>query len=500
MLVQLYTSRVVLEVLGIDDYGIWCLVASLVVSISFITGPLSTATQRFLSYEIGKGNEKKTNTIFSQSLILYAIFSAILLILLETIGLWLLNTKLNIPESKITTTNIVFQLSILSFIVTLMRMPYDSMIIAYEKMDFYAYMSILDVGLKLAIVYMLSIVNSFPHLVVYAILTLCVTIVITIAYKLFCNHKFISSRARLAIDRPVIKEMASFSGWSLMGAFAVMTSNQGVSMVLNVFFGVAINATMGITNQVGNAVNQFVSNFQLAFNPQIVKMYAQGEYTELKNLIYKASRFSFLLMLAIAFPIIYNIDEILYLWLGDNVPEYTGIFCTLMIVSFLFDSLSAPLYMTIQATGKIRKYQVLISSILLSNIILSYVALNLNFPPVSVMIIRCFISICCIFTRYCFTKKQLNFQFKNYSKNVLLPCFTVTVLCLCGGHLLDKYLIESNNLFICGLRIVILFTYYTVIMFLGGVSASERHSIIKMLKNKFKYVKKHFVSWRMGIS
>lgn len=485
MLVQLYTSRVILEVLGIDDYGIWSLVATLVVSISFITSPLSAATQRFISFELGTGNKNNAQIVFSQSIILYAVFAVGIILILETIGLWFLNHKLNIPYDKMTIANIVYQFSIASFVVSLVRMPYDATIIAYEKMDFYAYMSILDVALKLGIVYMLKAFNSIPHLVLYSVLTFMVSIIMTLAYKIYCNKKYQITYIIFKLEKSVMRRIASFSGWSLMGSFAVMTSNQGVNMVLNMFFGVAINATMGIANQVGNAVNQFVSNFQLAFQPQIVKYYSQGDFHQLQELIFRASRFSFLLLFAIAFPIIYNIDAILHLWLGDNVPEYTASFCSLIIISFLFDALSAPLWMTIQASGKIRNYQIIISIIFLLNIIISYIVLSLGYSPMSVMIVRILISISNLIFRIIFVYKRIDFSLRRYIFNIIIRLTGIVLLNIILISCINLVLSIKAEIIPIITNTIIFLAIYAIVVFYCGLDRSERRKIFSSLNLKY---------------
>ena len=485
MLVQLYTSRVILEVLGIDDYGIWSLVATLVVSISFIISPLSAAIQRFISFELGTGNKNNAQIIFSQSMILYLVFAVGIILILETVGLWFLNYKLNIPYDKMVIANIVYQFSIASFIVSLIRLPYDATIIAYEKMDFYAYMSIIDVALKLGIVFMLKAINSIPHLVLYSVLTFAVSIIMTLAYKIYCNKKYQITHIICKLEKSVMQRIASFSGWSLMGSFAVMTSNQGVNMVLNMFFGVAINATMGIANQVGNAVNQFVSNFQLAFQPQIVKYYAKEENYQLQKLIFRASRFSFFLLFAIAFPIIYNIEVILHFWLGDNVPEYTGVFCSLLIISFLFDALSAPLWMTIQASGNIRCYQILISAIFLLNIIISYVILKLGFAPISIMIVRIGISISNLVFRIIFVKNRIKFSFREYFVNIIFRVACVVILSIIPICCIRLIMIINSEIISVIINSLIFLIIYAVIVFFCGLNRDERIKIRSSLKLKY---------------
>lgn len=481
MVVQLYTSRIVLEVLGIDDYGIWNLVATLVVSITFITNPLTSAIQRFLNFAIGKDNDEKIQSVFSQSIILFLIFALVLTILLESVGVWLLNHKLNIPTGKIGAANIVFQLSIASFIATLIRLPYDSMIIAYEKFNFYAYISILDVVLKLAIVYLLKAVTTIPHLVFYSLLTFAVSTLIALIYKIYCNKEYKTSHFKFKLDKSILKEIASFSGWSFLGAFAVMMTNQGVNIVLNLFFGVVLNAAMGITNQVGNAVNHFVSNFQVAFQPQIVKTYALEEYQHLKNLIYKTTKFSFLLIFMIAFPLTCNMNTILHIWLGNDVPEFTPQLCSWLLLSILIESISAPLWMTIQATGKIRTYQIIISSLFLLNIVLSYIFLSIGYNAITVMYVRFSVSILCFVTRLLMVHKHIKIHFSNYFNKVILPALSIALISGIPTILFMHTATISNEIFQVLASTLIFIIILTVASYYIAMDRGERNSIKKII-------------------
>lgn len=481
MVVQLYTSRIVLEVLGIDDYGIWNLVATLVVSITFITNPLTSAIQRFLNFAIGKDDDEKIKSVFSQSIILFLIFAIILTILLESAGVWMLNHKLNIPTGKIVAANIVFQFSIASFIATLIRIPYDSMIIAYEKFNFYAYISILDVGLRLAIVYLLRVIKTIPHLVLYSVLTFTVTLLIALIYKFYCNKEYKTSHFKFKLDRTILKEIASFSGWSFLGAFAVMMSNQGVNIVLNLFFGVVLNAAMGITNQVGNAVNHFVSNFQVAFQPQVVKTYALEEFDYLKNLIYKTTKFSFLLVFMIAFPLIFNMDTILRIWLGNDVPEYTSQLCSWFLLCILIESISAPLWMTIQATGKIRTYQIIISSLFLLNIVFSYLLLSFGFSPVIVMQVRFLVAILCFIARLSFVQKRIDIQIFGYVKNTIIPGIAIALISGILSLIFMTSVTVSNEILRVLSNTIVFFIILAVSSYYIALDNGERNSIKKFL-------------------
>ena len=462
------------------------MVGTVIISISFITGPLSQTTQRFLSYEIGLGNKENVKIIFSQSVILYIILCGILLVILETLGLWFLRHKLMIPPDKLNVTLIVYQCVIISFIGVIARMPYDALIIAKEQMQFYAYISIIDVIMRLAIVYVLLLFNNTSYLVLYGILTAIVSIIITIIYKVYCNKKYIESHIIFQINKSFLKEMGSLYGWNIFGALAVVSTTQGISIVLNIFFGVIINAAMGITNQVGNAVNQFVSNFQVAFNPQIVKTYAKNEIAKLHLLIFRTCKLSFILLLMIGYPLIKHMDYILTLWLGDKVPPYTPILCSLLIISLLIDSFSAPLWMVIQATGKVRSYQLTISCVILCNILFSYIFLHYGFSPYITMIIRCFICLLCFGIRIFFLKHKIKFPLSQYIKHVILPVAIVTILSIILSINIDNFITLSNKLLDILSSTILFWIIITISSYYIIFSFNERNSIKSILLNFIK--------------
>lgn len=478
MIVQLYTSRVVLNVLGIPDFGLWNLVASVVVSLSFITGPLTNSTQRFLNYEMGLGPQGKVAAVFSQSIILYLILGGILIIILEIFGLWFIDNKLDVAESQIQVANVVFQFSLVSFLMTLIRMPYNAAIIAYEKMDFYAYISIFEAVLKLGIVYLLLIIHTYSSLIVYAALTMAVTLIITIIYIIYCKIQFKLLKFQLKFDKSIIKSLTSFSSWSLFGSFSVMTSNQGVAWLLNSFLGVSINATWGITQQVTGAVTQFVSNFQTAFNPQIVKTYAANEETKFTNMLIICSRVSFYLMLIISVPIALNMESLLKLWL-EQIPPYLTIFCKISLAYLLVDTLSSSLNIGIYASGKIKRYQLFISCILLLTLPLSYVSLKIGYPPVSTLVIRFAISIFSLLYRINYIDKLIISDIRTNLYRLLPRFLFITFICLLFPVIISYYTI-LNWIIITLLSIL----WTGAIIILYGFNQYERKYIYKYIRKK----------------
>ena len=376
MVVNLYTSRVILQALGVEDFGLYNVVGGVVVLFTFINNAMVTSTQRFLNFEIGKNDYEEARNVFSTSLNIHFIIAVIFLVLAETIGLWFLNTYLQIPDGREIAANWVYQFSILVSILNIIRSPYNAAIIAHEHMSFYAYVSIIEVVLKLAIVYMVYLFAD--RLIAYAFLMMIVTLIILGAYYIFCKKKYSICKYKFEYNKKRYLELASFSGWSLFGSMANMGASQGVNIILNMFFGVTVNAAMGIANQVNAAVYQFVSSFQTAFNPQIIKSYAAGDRTYFISLIMNTSRYSFLLLFLLALPIYICCPEILSIWLG-TVPEYAVEFCRLMLVFSLIDAVQGPLWVSAQATGKIRNYQIIMSTLILLNLPVSYLLLRLFF-------------------------------------------------------------------------------------------------------------------------
>lgn len=482
MLVQLYTSRVILQTLGVEDYGIYNIVGAVVISLSFITGPLSTATQRFLSFELGKKNTGRIKDIFSMSLIVYGILSIILLIVAETVGLWFLNHKMDIPADRLYAANWVFQCSIITFIINILNIPFNSAIIAYEKMSFYAYISIFEAIAKLAIVYFLLLYTQ-DKLILYGILVVIVTLSVTTIYKLYCGKYLKDIKIHFVKDKQLLKQLLSFSGWSLFGAVASMSADQGLNLLLNLFFGVTVNAAMGIANQVSAAVNQFAINFQTAFRPQIVKSYAEGNMEYLHQLICRSSKFSFLLLFMVVCPIFFNIEFILHLWLGDNIPQYTADFCKLMLIYALIESLSAPLWMTIQATGKIKTYQLCISLLMFSNIVLSYVFLRFGFLPSIALYIKSIMAVLYLCFRTYIIKKAIQLPIMIFFKHTIFPIAIISAV-----DIILILLIEMESNF-CSyiLRIItssiIFFIIHIILTYNIGLKRNEKQKINTYIKS-----------------
>lgn len=426
MAVTLYTSRVVLEVLGVEDFGIYNIVGGVVVLFSFINNAMATATQRFLNFELGRNDIKEVGRVFSMSMTAHISIALLVLLLAETIGLWFLLTQMNIPDGRMNAAVWCYQFSILTTCVQIIRVPYNACIIAYERMSFYAYISILEVILKLLIVFLLSI-GGFDKLILYSILMFLVTVAVCYAYKIVCNRNFNISRYSFFWDKTLYKKLMSFSGWSLFGSAANVGAQQGLNILLNIFCGVTVNAAMGIANQVSHAVYSFVSNFQVAFNPQIVKSYASGDKAYFERLIFQASKFSFFLLFIISLPFLLKCDFVLSVWLKE-VPEYAVPFTQLILIFLMIDAISAPLWISVQAMGNIRNYQILMGFLILLNLPLGYLVLYCGLKPESVLVIRVLINLIAYLLRLIFINGFISFHVFKYIKNVIAVILLVVIL------------------------------------------------------------------------
>lgn len=425
MAVSLYTSRVVLNTLGIDDYGIYNVVGGIVTMFGFLNSAMAGATQRFLTFELGRGNKEKLNKTFCTSMTIHVVISLIILLLAETIGLWFLNHKMVIPLDRMTAAHWVYQMSVLSTMVMMISVPYNATIIAHEKMSAFAYISILEVVLRLVIVYMLLMFDS-DKLIIYAVLLCCVQLLIRVIYGRYCNKHFDECHYEITYDKELFNEMAAFAGWSLFGNLAAVGFTQGVNIILNMFFGPVVNAARAIAVQVQHAVQGFVQNFQMALNPQITKSYANNDLNQMHTLVFASSKYSFFLLLCIALPIIIETEPILKAWL-KTVPDYTVDFVRLILLIMMVDALSNPLIVSAQATGKIKVYQAVIGSILLLIVPIAYLTLALGSEPESVFVVQLLVVIIAQIVRLIMIRSMICLPLIKYFKKVLIRIILVSV-------------------------------------------------------------------------
>lgn len=484
MIVSLYTSRVVLKLLGVEDFGIYNIVGGVIVLFSFLNNALTRSTQRFLNFELGKNDIKEVQRVFSMSMTTHIGMAVLVFLLSETIGLWFVNTHLNLPLNRMRAVNWVYQFSILTFCTQVIRVPYNATVIAYEKMSFYAVISIMEAALSLIMVYSLFILD-FDKLILYAFLMFFVKLLVLGLYKIYCNRKFDTSRYNPFWDSLLFKKLLSFSGWSLFGSTANVGAQQGLSILLNIFHGVTVNAAMGVANQVSSAVYSFVSSFQTAFNPQIVKSYASNDISSLNSLIFRTSKFSYYLMLIIAIPVIVNIDFLLDIWL-HSVPEYASSFSILIILFLLIDAISAPLWMSVAATGKIKNYQILMGLIIIMNLPIAYLCLKIGLPPYFVLIIRVLINLITYIVRIIYLNYLFKFPTKKYIREVVLISLLVTILSVPIPFYIHQKIFGWQGLVISSLSSFII---SGIIIYFIGINKDERifltTTILKKIRRRY---------------
>lgn len=443
MAVQLYTSRVVLNTLGIVDYGIYNVVGGIVTMFAFLNGAMVTSTQRYITFELGKGNMQRLKGVFTTCVHIHLLISLIIIILGETFGLWFLYEKMVIPEDRFTAAIWVYQLSILTMCIQVMSVPYNSDIVAHERMGVFAAISVIEVILKLAVVYML-VIGDFDKLILYAILIALIQLLVRFVYKWYCNKQFQESCIIRIFDRTLLKEMCKFMGWNIWGNLAATLFGTGLNLLLNIFFGPTVNAARAIAVQVETAIANFSTNFLMAVNPQITKLYAQNNLQEMHKLLFRASKFTFFLLLVLSLPVMFEADMILKVWL-KIVPNYTVIFLRLLLCIIIVDSVARPLMTAAAATGNVKLYQSLIGGILLSIVPIAYIVLKFGGSPASVYIVHLIICIIAFLTRLWVIKPMIGLSIHQYFSCVILRSGLVLAVSMPLCFLI-KYLLPQGIL------------------------------------------------------
>lgn len=426
MLVMLYTSRVVLNTLGVSDYGIYNVVGGVVAMFGFINASMSSATQRYITFALGKGDIADLRKIFSTALQIHVLIAALIVVLGETVGLWFMYTQMQIPADRMNAAFWVLQCSIVSSVVMIISVPYNADIIAHERMSAFAYISIIEAVLRLAIVYLL-LAFSYDKLILYAFLTLAVQLLIRFCYSSYCNKHFPESKYRHVWDKSLFKEMTGFAGWGMFSSLSGILSGQGLNMLLNVFFGPVVNAARAVAVQVQNAILQFIGNFQMAINPQITKTYANGEMEDMHKLMFRSARFTFYLLFVVSLPVLFETNFILTVWL-KTVPENTVIFLRIMICVSLLYPLSNPLIIANQATGQVRNFQFVSGLILLFILPVSYICLSFGLPAYSVFVVHFIMEFTTLFYRLRLLRSSINIRFIDYFKNVFFRVVLVVAI------------------------------------------------------------------------
>lgn len=477
MAVSLYTSRVVLNALGVEDFGIYNVVGGVVAMFSMLSGSLSSAITRFITYELGTGNRENLKKIFSSAVTIQTGLAVLFILIAEAAGVWFLNVKMNIPDARMAAANWVFQLSVLTFAVNLISVPYNASIIAHERMSAFAYISILEATGKLGIAFLI-VISPIDKLVFYAVLMCMVALVVRVAYGAYCKRHFEECTYRFIFDRDLLKRMFGFAGWNFIGAASAVLRDQGGNIVINLFCGSAVNAARGIAFQVNTAVHGFVTNFMTALNPQITKSYAAGDRDYMMTLIYQGARLSFYMLLLLSLPVLINTHYILGLWL-KIVPDHAVLFVQLILVFAMSESISNPLITAMLATGRIRNYQLVVGGLQMMNLPVSYILLRMGMFPEVVIVVAIVISQCCLAARLLMLRGMIGLSVRKYMKKVYINVLVVTVIAAIFPFLLAISLDESFLNFILLCFVALICTGITI--YYVGCDKTERQFVLNKL-------------------
>ena len=486
---SLYTTRVVLNVLGIVDYGIYNVVCGFVSMFAFLNNSLANGTQRFYNFKLGKNKRDEVSLVFSSSMLIQIVLAIILLLLLESFGFWYTNNKMIIPAERITAALWVFHCAVASLILVVLQVPYSAAILAFEKMDYYALVSIIDAILKLSIVIVLPFIDA-DHLVIYGILTLFISLITYCFYAVYCRLKFKEETTMLwrKKEKTLLREMTSFSGWNVFGTFAYMIKDQGLNVLLNSFFGPVVNAARGIAMQINSALQGFSTNIVAAIRPQLVQSYSAGNITRVENMMFSMSRLIFVMLYILSLPIMIELPYILKLWLSGNIPDYTIVFSDLIIINMIITSMNTPLSQVVHATGKMKYYQIGTSLTICTILPISYIFLKLGYSPVSTFVISIVTSIInqviCLFL----LRRIFPFSIKTYVKDVVFPCSLLILLTpiipLSVHYLLPDGFIRLVSVVLVGILSTALLSYFVVL------TITEKQLVFNYIdKNKTKYKK-----------
>lgn len=479
MVISLYTSRVILNTLGVEDYGINNVVSGFIGMLGFLSGSLGAASSRFITYDLGIGDMSTMKRTFGNIVTIHLLLAVIILILGETIGLWFVLNKLQIPENRMTAALWVYQFSIFSFMLSIVSVPYNATIIAHERMKAFAYISIVDALLKLLIVYMLVVI-PYDKLIIYAILFFCIQVFDRVVYGVYCYRHFEETKTKLAFNKKLFKEIFSFAVWTMNGNLAVIGYTQGINVLLNIFFGPVVNAARGVAVQVQGVVQNFCNNFQMALNPQLTKSYAQNDLEHMQQLLKVSSKFSFFLLFIISLPLMLEAPLVLKWWLGI-VPEHTINFLRLILCSSMLIALSNPLVVSVHATGKIKKFQAIEGTMLLCIVPIAYVLLKFfGIRPEFVFCVHIVVEILTQYVRVRIVLPMISMKCIDYFKEVVVPIIKVIVITpilpLIVYHYIDQSVITFFVICIISVICVLGGVYYF------GCIKSEREFIINKIR------------------
>ena len=485
MIVSLYATRVVLQALGEEDYGIYNVVGGIVVMFSFLSRTLASASQRYFAFELGRQNYERLKQVFSITQILYVIVIVIIVLAAEPFGLWFLHSKATIPAERMTAAEWIFQFSVISFSLNLFTTPYQADIIAREKMDVYAFIGILEAVLHLLLALALQYMPfSTDILIVYGLMVLLNAVIVNASYIGFSIKKYEESHFQFYWEPKLAKEILSYSGWNLFGAVAGVARSQGINILINVFFAPAINAARGVAYQVNHAINHFASNFYTAVRPQVTKNYAKGDMNATLSLVFSSSKMTYYLLLFVSVPIMVFAEQILDIWL-DVVPDHTLLFTELVIIVALVDSISNPLITLAQATGKIAAYQSVVGILLLLNLPISFVFLKLGYPAEVTMVIAILIAVISLFARLIILRRIASFPVRKYIIHVLARISLPTIISFGIVYLLKASLFPSSEaIWVFFLKITIAVCLTISVILIMGLNRREKEMLKDIVKKR----------------
>lgn len=480
MLISLFSTRELLSVLGVEDYGVYNVVCGFVSMFSFLNTSMANGTQRFYNFEIGKNSGRDINKVFTHAMYIQVAISLLIIIAVETFGLWYLYNKMVIPEDRFSTASWIFQFALIKMVLVIISVPYSAAIMAYEHMNFYALLSILDSVLNLAIVYSLTLFDT-DFLLLYGLLSLGIGVVNLMLNVVYCKKKFKNIRFVSVFDKVLFKGMFSFSGWNIFGSLAHMMKGQGVNMVFNFFWGPIINAANGVANQINTAITSLMTGFLTATRPQMIQNYACGNVDYFKKMYYSTSKLAFYLIMILVVPMVLDIPDILNLWLGEGkYPEMTVIMCQMTMLASLCGSYATPTSIVAHATGKMKKFQVLVSSVLLLEVPLAIVAAKLGYEPFLIIIISAALNIASQFVRLIIIKEQVGFEIVQYIRNVFFPTIAVCILSILCAYFVHA--IISNSGWMVLIRLFSNFVLSFALIIMIGLDKSERKLILSLVK------------------
>lgn len=482
MLISLYTSRKILEALGIEDFGILNVVGGVISMLAFLNGSMSVATQRFLTVELGQKNYEGYNRVFNMAMLIHIGLAAFILVAAETVGLWFVNVHLNIPAERMYAANWIYQATVLSAILGILQTPYNASIVSHERMHVYAYVGLGESFGKLFLVLAL-LMYPYDRLMVWGFAMFALQFTVAAVYRVYCIRQFRECKLRLSWDKPVFRSMAGFTGWNMFGTIAWLLKDQGANILMNLFGGPVVNAARGISCQVTGTIQSLTNGFQSAVNPQLTKKYASRDTDATCRLLCKSSKISYFLLFLIALPVMLEIDFVLSLWLVE-VPPMSSLFTRIIIIEALFSTFSSPMITALMATGNIKWYQIVVGSLLLLNIPVAYLLLKYGYPIATPLVVSAtFIALGNVL-RFLFCKKQLGLSGKQYGWNVLLPVIAVTALSMVFPLGIHVAMPEGWSRLLCTTLVSCLAV--SILTYILGFTASERVFIISWVKPKLK--------------